>query len=108
MGRQKPSAEWFFKTQSRGLEMTDTGKEKCAHTSLRNEVDQLRLSSNHLKNLMYSMSVVMSERMEHTQEYEALLTLFDTVRNQVENVETSANAISEFVEICAPEAPASK
>ncbi|SFK87654.1 hypothetical protein SAMN04488518_110197 [Pseudovibrio ascidiaceicola] len=29
--------------------MTDTGKEKCAHTSLRNEVDQLSLSVSHLK-----------------------------------------------------------
>ncbi|KZK78017.1 hypothetical protein PsW64_03655 [Pseudovibrio sp. W64] len=25
--------------------MTDTGKEKCAHTSLRNEVDQLSLAT---------------------------------------------------------------
>jgi hypothetical protein len=32
--------------------MTDTGKEKCAHTSLRNEVDQLSLATNHLKNLV--------------------------------------------------------
>jgi hypothetical protein len=70
-------------------------------------VDQLHLSSNDLKKLMYFMSVEMSERMEHTQECEALLTLFDTVRNQVENVEASANAIAEFVEICAPVALAS-
>ncbi|WP_057464047.1 hypothetical protein [Pseudovibrio sp. POLY-S9] len=83
--------------------MTDTGKEKCAHTSLRNEVDQLRLSTNHLKNLVYSMSVVMSERMEHTQEYEALLTLFDTVRNHIENAQTSSERISELLDPCALE-----
>ena len=82
--------------------MTDTGKEKCAHTSLRNEVDQLRLSSNHLKNLVYSMSVIMSERMEHTQEYEALLTLFDTVRNHIDELQVSSEKISEFIEVCAP------
>jgi len=83
--------------------MTDTGKEKCAHMSLRNEADQLRLSSNHLKNLVYSMSVIMSERMEHTQEYEALLTLFDTVRNHIEDVQGSSEKISELLESCALE-----
>ncbi|SDQ73915.1 hypothetical protein [Pseudovibrio sp. Tun.PSC04-5.I4] len=83
--------------------MTETGKEKCAHTSLRNEVDQLRLSTNHLKNLVYSMSVVMSERMEHTQEYEALLTLFDAVRNHIEDVQGCSEKISELLEPCALE-----
>ncbi len=83
--------------------MTDTGKEKCAHMSLRNEVDQLRLSSDHLKNLVYSMSVILSERMEHTQEYEALLTLFDTVRNHIEDVQGSSEKISELLEPCALE-----
>ncbi|MFS8182219.1 hypothetical protein ACMG4P_11785 [Pseudovibrio denitrificans] len=83
--------------------MTDTGKEKCAHTSLRNEVDQLSLSANHLKNLVYSMSVVLSERMEHTQEYEALLTLFDTVRNHIEDVQGSSEKISELLDPCALE-----
>ncbi|KZK78979.1 hypothetical protein PsAD46_04457 [Pseudovibrio sp. Ad46] len=83
--------------------MTDTGKEKCAHTSLRNEVDQLHLTANHLKNLVYSMSVVLSERMEHTQEYEALLTLFDTVRNHIEDVQGSSEKISELLEPCALE-----
>ena len=83
--------------------MTETGKKSSAHTSLRNEVDQLRLSTNHLKNLVYSMSVVMSERMEHTQEYEALLTLFDTVRNHIENVQGSSERISDLLDPCALE-----
>ncbi|WP_208985488.1 hypothetical protein [Pseudovibrio sp. Ad26] len=81
--------------------MTKTEDEKSAHMSLRNEVDQLNLSSNHLKNLVYSMSVVMSERMEHTQEYEALLTLFDTVRSHIEDVQGCSEKISELLEPCA-------
>ncbi|SDR06189.1 hypothetical protein SAMN04515695_2553 [Pseudovibrio sp. Tun.PSC04-5.I4] len=60
-------------------------------------------SANHLKNLVYSMSVVLSERMEHTQEYEALLTLFDTVRNHIEDVQGSSEKISELLEPCALE-----
>jgi hypothetical protein len=49
------------------------------------------------------MSVVLSERMEHTQEYEALLTLFDTVRNHIEDVQGSSEKISELLEPCALE-----
>ncbi len=78
--------------------MTNTEDEKSAHKSLRNEVDQLSLSSSHIKNLLYSMSVVMSERMEHTQEYEALLTLFDTVRSHIENVQESSVVISQLLD----------
>ncbi|SDR22154.1 hypothetical protein [Pseudovibrio sp. Tun.PSC04-5.I4] len=81
--------------------MTTIGNENNAHMSLRNEVDQLRLSANHLKNLVYSMSVMMSERMEHTQEYEALLTLFDTVRSHIEDVQGSSEKISELLDPCA-------
>ncbi|MES0870188.1 hypothetical protein [Pseudovibrio sp. SCP19] len=80
--------------------MTKTEDEKSAHMSLRNEVDKLQFSSSHLKNLVYSMSVVMSERMEHTQEYEALLTLFDTVRSHIEDVQGSSEKISELLDPC--------
>ena len=91
--------------------MTDTGKEKCAHTLLYNEINLLSLTANCLKNLVYSMSVVYSkrmermERMERMQEYEALTTLFNIVCNYTKEAQGSSEKIFERLESCALEVP---
>ncbi len=75
--------------------MTDSACACGTTNTLQNEIDTIIITVSHLQNLTYFQQMMLSERMQDTNEWDALFTLHSVFCNQLEALQKSCGTLSD-------------
>ena len=73
--------------------MDDTACAHSATNTLQNEIDEVTVAISDLQNLSYIQQLVLSERMEHSCDRDALFTLHHAFKDRLEALAKSCGAL---------------
>ncbi|WP_109316337.1 hypothetical protein [Pseudovibrio ascidiaceicola] len=73
--------------------MTDSACACSATNTFQNEIDEVIVAVSDLQNLSYIQHLVLTERMQHSSERDALFTLHHAFRDRLEALEKSCGML---------------